>query len=96
MLVFEVTYNVSVHSTTAHTPFFLNYVFHHKTVPAELMVPQSHTSVQELLSYVTKSSAMARENIVKKNAQTAKYANLKWIYHGFMDGDKVLLYTKSF
>ena len=59
------------------------------------MPPQSHPSVQELLSNVTKSSTIARENVVEKNVQIAKYANIKRIDHSFKVGDRVLLSTKN-
>ena len=95
LVEFVVEDNASVHSTTAHTPLFLNRGAHPSTIPADLMVPQSHPPVQELHTNVTKLSAMASENIVKNNVQMAKYASLKRIYHIFMVGDKVFLSTKS-
>ena len=95
MVEFEAGYNVSVHITTAHTPFFLNYGVNSRTIPAKLMVPQSHPSVQEFLSNFTKSSAMAPKKIVKKNVQMAKYANIERIDHSFKVCDKVLLSTKN-
>ena len=95
MVEFEVEYNASVHNTTTHTPFFFNYDAHPRIIPPELMVLQSHPSVKELLSMITKSSALVRANIVKKNIEMAKYANLKRTDHSFRVGDRVLLSTKS-
>ena len=69
LLEFEVAHSASVHSKTAHTPFFLNYGLHPRTIPAELIVPENHPSIQESLINIKKSSIFACENIVKKNSQ---------------------------
>ena len=49
LVEFEVAYKASVGSTTAHTLFFFSYGIHHRTIPAEPIVPRNHPSIQEYL-----------------------------------------------
>ena len=77
MFEFEIEYTTSSHSTTARTQFFLNYGINPRTVQAKLIVPLKNSSIQELLANITKSSTLAYENIVKKNAQMTMYENTK-------------------
>ena len=66
LVEFEVSYNASVHSTTARTPFFLSYRIDPRRVPVELMFPQKHPSIQEILSNIAKSSKDAHANIAMR------------------------------
>ena len=95
LVEFEFAYNASVHSTTAHAPFFLNHGLNHKTLLAELMVPQKHSSIQEFLSNIARSSKEAHANIAKGNEQMARYANKKRKDHKLKVRDRALLSTKN-
>ena len=91
---FEVAYNSSVHTATMHTPFYLNYGIHPRTIPVQTLA-SDNPSAGQFLEHMQKSVTYAKDRIIKENESMAREANKHRQDHSFKAGDQVMLSTKN-
>ena len=86
---FEVAYNSSVHKTTMHTPFFLNYGIHPRTIPLH-MLSSNNPSVTHYLENIRNPLDMPNK-IRKSNEAAARYAQKIRIPHKWLSTQNLSL-----
>ena len=92
----EVAYNRSPNAVTTYSPFFLNYGFEPRTVPADIpcSVESQVPAVSDWLRLLEESRKATVAAIQRANASRAKYANRHRRPCTIAVGDLVLLSTK--
>ena len=94
LVEFEVAYNSAVHSATLHTPFYLNYGIHPRTIPVETLA-SNNPSATRFIENMQQSVKSGKERIIKCNESMAREANKHRTNHKFQVGDQVWLSTKN-
>lgn len=95
IIEFEVVYNSGIHSTTLHTPLYLNYVIHPRIIPAQFIPKTLSPSVIEFLDNIQNMTKRSHSNISNKNETMAKQANKKLLPQEFQLSQMFWLSTKK-
>ena len=89
----EFAVNNSKGTSTGQSPFYLNYGEHPK-LPIDTLTPDSNVEhVQTLLNKLKDNVQLAKEELMKSQANQIKYANMKRRDFVYKVGEKVLLST---
>lgn len=95
LVEFEVNYNSAIHSTTLHSPLFINYGIEPKIIPAQMLPSTPNPSVNEFLRNIQYATKVAHDYIIRKNISMEAYANKKRIARNFKKNRSVWLSTKN-
>ena len=91
----EITYNTSQHSSTQHSPYYLNHG-EEMTKPISLLAPPpaGNSDAQQLLTQMHSALNRAKEHLLAAQARQAVYANTTRRHVVFDTGDRVWLSTE--